>query len=61
MNGGKEDRVDKVWIDGKMVRKDRKASILILEVRSDDRQKDEWMDIYADLPSVNASLQTSSL
>ena len=61
MNGGKEDRVDKVWIDGKMVRKYRKASILILEVRSDDRQKDEWMDIYADLPSVNASLQTSSL
>lgn len=61
MNGGKEDRVDKVWIDGKMVRKDRKASILILVVRSDDRQKDEWMDIYADLPSVNASLQTSSL
>lgn len=61
MNGGKEDRVDKVWIDGKMVRKDRKASILILVVRSDDREKDEWMDIYADLPSVNASLQTSSL
>lgn len=61
MNGGKEDRVDKVWIDGKMVRKDRKASILILVVRSDDRQKDAWMDIYADLPSVNASLQTSSL
>lgn len=61
MNGGKEDRVDRVWIDGKMVRKDRKASILILVVRSDDRQKDEWMDIYADLPSVNASLQTSSL
>lgn len=61
MNGGKEDGVDKVWIDGKMVRKDRKASILILVVRSDDRQKDEWMDIYADLPSVNASLQTSSL
>lgn len=61
MNGGKEDRVDKVWIDGKMVRKDRKASILILVVRSDDRQKDEWMDIYVDLPSVNASLQTSSL
>lgn len=61
MNGGKEDRVDKVWIDGNMVRKDRKASILILVVRSDDREKDEWMDIYADLPSVNASLQTSSL
>lgn len=61
MNGGKEDRVDKVWIDGKMVRKDRKASILILVVRSDDRKKDAWMDIYADLPSVNASLQTSSL
>ena len=61
MNGGKEDRVDKVWIDGKMVRKDRKASILILVVRSDDRQKVAWMDIYADLPSVNASLQTSSL
>ena len=33
MNGGKEDREDKVWIDGKMVRKDRKASILILVVR----------------------------